>query len=443
MNQNTQITQQMTHVVTVWEKFENSWIPYSPTISSNLERAYNKKLTRVNLTDCETDPDESSGRVFFVNMRTMKQCSEDLQYSVNVRRKFYKCDSPAGKGLKWEWKDGDTWKTYNMEVQQVIENAWTTGAERVELSKTYLKLPFSINFLNLTQVSENGKISKPVRRIQQAPYPKLSVKAESVINNADLLDYRQNILPQKPSFFTSKNNTVNTVQNSNNNNTTGKRAKSVKKNNQETSIARQILNLVTKTSAVKFGHKDEQQQHVPVEHKPRSRVRQLNSDTSSVKSNRRPSVDTVSTYLSHESHGSHRSSRSVQDLIFDDDVFAINEPQTPAGQIVGIDQASNYLARFVRVIDSTEIITGPCPYCLEELRLNSQYPTVCLVRCNHYMHLNCLNELIINTQNDKQTNLFIQCPICLAIYGKKIGSQPNGSMTWFKDSSGYLQIVYK
>lgn len=447
------------HVVVVWEKYEITWIPYSPNISQNLERAFFKKLTRVNLTDCEGgDVDGRNSGLLYVNMRTMKQCSDDLMFqSVNVRRQFYKCVCPGGKGIKWEWNDAGLWRTYNMEVQQVIEEAWTKGTERVDFCKTYLRLPFSINFLNLTQVSDGGRVVKSIRRVQQAPYPKLSIKNEAVAKSLEMLEISSrhsasnlstNTAP-RPKPVYSQGHPTTTIKSS-------KREKSSHESSGPSNIARQILNFVSKTSGTKskFGtHK------TPTEHQPRSRVRQKHSqdtDTSSVKSNRRPSVDTVSTYLTNFSResqdGRDYTSGSVQDLLdcsIEDDVFGPSSicssvSSQKQGQIVGIDNASNYLARFVRVVDTSEPVSGPCPYCLEELRLKSQYPTVQLVRCNHLLHLNCLNELIINgQQSGKQKNLFIECPICMTIYGKKIGNQPYGTMTWFKDSGGNIQIVYK
>lgn len=115
-------------------------------------------------------------------------------------------DSPAGKGAKWEWAgDSDDWHTYDMEVQCLIEESWarvsreeyyyfkldnfTTsiykkiffqGDKTIDVSKTYLGFPYIINFCNLTQVRCCTGYVRPIRRIQQAPYPLVKVALEEL-----------------------------------------------------------------------------------------------------------------------------------------------------------------------------------------------------------------------------------------------------------------------
>ncbi|KAH8308560.1 hypothetical protein KR018_005868, partial [Drosophila ironensis] len=237
-------------------------------------------------------------------------------------------------------------------------------------------------------------------------------------------------------------------------------------------------------------------------HRSRSRTRASDTDTNSVKSHRRrPSVDTVSTYLSHESKESLRSRNfaiSVNDLLDcslgSDEVFVPSLPpsslgerapvppplplhprqqqmqqqqqqqhqqqqqqqlqqqqQSIAGSIVGVDPASDMISRFVKVVEPPLWPNAqPCPMCMEELVHSAQNPAISLSRCQHLMHLQCLNGMIIAQQNEMNKNLFIECPVCGIVYGEKVGNQPIGSMSWSiisKNLPGHegqntIQIVY-
>lgn len=79
------------------------------------------------------------------------------------------------------------------------------------------------------------------------------------------------------------------------------------------------------------------------------------------------------------------------------------------GSIVGIDSSSEQISRFVSVVDPPQ--SQPCPICLDELhRDNSaKNPTVSLSRCQHFMHLNCLNELILSQKSDVQKVRTLLC----------------------------------
>lgn len=177
-------------------------------------------------------------------------------------------------------------------------------------------------------------------------------------------------------------------------------------------------------------------------HRSRSITRASDTDSNSTKSLRRPSVDTVSTYLSHESKESLRSRNftfSVNDLLDcslgSDEVFVpISERPPPpppplptqqqhlhqqqmqlqhkqqiAGSIVGVDPASDMISRFVKVVNPPQWPNAqPCPMCMEELVHNSRNPAISLSRCHHLMHLQCLNEMIIENQKDTtKVSLFV------------------------------------
>ena len=73
-----------------------------------------------------------------------------------MRREFYPHTSPAGRGFKWEWsgeEPGD-WHTYDMEVQVVLEDAWTKKEQTIDISKFFPGCPYIMNFCNLTQVNK-------------------------------------------------------------------------------------------------------------------------------------------------------------------------------------------------------------------------------------------------------------------------------------------------
>lgn len=178
---------------------------------------------------------------------------------------------------------------------------------------------------------------------------------------------------------------------------------------------------------------------------------------------RRPSVDTISTYLSHESND--RLQYGSTDTTFtgdDDDVF-LPQQHKMNGSIVGVDADSDMISRFVNVVHPPEWPNyRPCVICLEELQAQkgSTNPAVSLIRCEHLMHLSCLNHLIIS-QSEQQKNLsasngnsptlYIECPVCGIVYGEKYGNQPPGTMTWSiipKQLAGHegqntIQIIYK
>lgn len=174
---------------------------------------------------------------------------------------------------------------------------------------------------------------------------------------------------------------------------------------------------------------------------------------------RRPSVDTISTYLSHESNERLHYGTTETTYSTDDDVFLPSHKIN--GSIVGVDADSDMISRFVNVVHPEWPKCRPCVICLEELQHNPNNPAVSLIRCEHLMHLNCLNHLIIKQSeqqlkqqpesNRRNSPLYIECPVCGIVYGEKYGNQPPGTMSYSiipKSLAGHegqntIQIVYK
>ncbi|KAG5682662.1 hypothetical protein PVAND_012001 [Polypedilum vanderplanki] len=540
-------------VVVVWEVESillKKYIPYSSSVSQHLERAYAKKLTQVFLGDSDASLNE-----YYVNLRTMKQCSEqpDAEHPiVNVRRQFYNPSSPAGKGIRWEYAGNSTseWHQYDLEHQCIIEDAWTNGNQQIDLSLSYIHMPYIIDFCNMTQTRKPSGPIRQIRRVSQAPYPLTKLPSpmnsqqqqqQAILNSKQLtmshgtglnasrlsintsrsrrnyLHHQQMLSTSAPRLSNYGGDTISqsgSTRSAPSNHVTGippsgkqsnkmqssKPPKPTKSNNSEstttspTNLARQILNNLNIFSH-HHHHNDKNANESSTNHKKhfilshnsntghkmskKALCKNLHSSTSTLDmetlsiNSRRPSVDTISTYLSNGSKGSRSGSvrgkpsyGSVSDLLNcslsseNDDVFLSSHSSISSsmsmnmiikGSIVGVDSSSEQISKFVSVVNDIPQ-SKPCPICLNELhRDNSaKNPIVSLSRCQHLMHLNCLNELILSQKSDLQKNLYIECPTCGIIYGDKRGNQPPGTMSWITipkalpghEDCNTIQIIY-
>jgi deltex len=428
----------------------------------------------------------------------MKQCSEkpDSEHPlVNVRRQFYNLSSPAGKGVRWEYagNSSNEWHQYDMEIQCLIEDAWSNGNQQIDISSSYIHMPYIIDFCNLTQTRKPSGPIRQIRRVTQAPYP--LTKLQSAMNNQQSSLVSNTSNPLQSSLSTSrmsinsnrksiKSNYLhqqqllsssaprlshyadtisqtgstrsapiphsltqaNSLPPSGKTQKLAKPPKPAKSQNTDsatspTNLARQILNNLnifshhsdkgeSSANHKKSGgfilnhgssHKNSKKSFVKNLH---SSTSTLDMETMSINS-RRPSVDTISTYLSNGSKGSRSGSvrgkasyGSVSDLLNcslsseNDDVFLSSHSSMSSsmsmnmiikGSIVGVDSSSEQISKFVSVVDPPQT-SSPCPICLNELQRdnNAKNPVVSLSRCQHFMHLNCLNELILSQKSDLQ-----------------------------------------
>lgn len=55
------------------------------------------------------------------------------------------------------------------------------GCQVIDVSRTYLGFPYTIDFCNLTQVRNDSGYKRNIRRINQAPYPLVKIQSDEVI----------------------------------------------------------------------------------------------------------------------------------------------------------------------------------------------------------------------------------------------------------------------
>lgn len=63
---------------------------------------------------------------------------------------MYKPSTTAGKGIKWEWLSVTTceWNVYNMDVQNIIEDAWSKVCIPISIGNIFLSVTNRSYFLH-------------------------------------------------------------------------------------------------------------------------------------------------------------------------------------------------------------------------------------------------------------------------------------------------------
>uniref|UniRef100_A0A182KDA8 E3 ubiquitin-protein ligase n=1 Tax=Anopheles christyi TaxID=43041 RepID=A0A182KDA8_9DIPT len=315
------------HRVVVWEHEmpdRSSWLPYSPSVTQLLERAYTKNLTRVLLKDA--DPALALYEVDLVQMVQTQHGTVSAR-NTSVRRCLYPPNSPAAMGIKWEWYGANpkiAWHRYPLDVQSLIEQAWSKGETLLDLNNTALKKPYLIDLACMSQTigGRRNPAVCPIRRKNQAPYPLLKVALPSDTLGAS------NQLPSAGSGQNS--NHLNSTRNSSaqGSSSGGPQAgiHGQKMHNSQQSTQRNRYAFASSRSFQQCIASDgpesvRLQQAENLKHSSHHRQQFSggggdgggtgsggggSSDAASSHKARRPSVDTVSTYLSHESQTSSR-----------------------------------------------------------------------------------------------------------------------------------------
>ncbi|XP_065561468.1 E3 ubiquitin-protein ligase DTX4-like isoform X2 [Artemia franciscana] len=366
--------------VVVWEWYHDSfgWRPYSPYVSQSLERAHSKKLKKLFLGD--TEPSLSN---YFVLFDRMEQICSKSDKAHQVRRIFYPQTSPAGCGRVWEWCDNAGWKSYNMEVQYVIDDAYhNTASSQLDLSKCFPQLPYIIDFEKDKQIRKETKYERKIRCANIASYPMTKPTDQDVI--ITLADIKSSKTKRFMGKITSLVKSISVPN-------------SPKKGNQSnTAQSRQPLP----------GPQDLSQVPGP-----------------SGRRVRRPSSDTISTYLSKDSSGVDSNENLVDLDTSKDQTMSTRSAQNK--RLAAPDTKNDILRTSSYVVEPPD---ADCAICYCPLAEKGGYTRqkdcpVELSQCGHVFHLCCLEQMA----HDQINQTGIRCPSCKELYGVYSGNMPHGS----------------
>ncbi|XP_042902192.2 E3 ubiquitin-protein ligase DTX4 [Parasteatoda tepidariorum] len=402
----------------VWERNNKTgkWVPFSAEISQFLETSYKKKLNTVSLGDID-----EALKIYTVDLEDMIQVSEKTGTKSKVRRHLCSTIDSLLNGFTWQWSgnDKDNWHSYDIDVNNYIENAFQKGMKSVALKKTFRGYNYEIDLAKMLQINKQTKRKRSIRRQQNvSPYPveqcldsspntepepdqvavEYAYLAQEVPGTSALVDQlnsyvRSVTMDIVPSVMASESPGLPQPP---------ERKKKKKRNSTEVSVDNNAVvtgNLSVNTTllpptthAIVNGAP---WYHASPPHTPSSLIKPVPGIEPLPKINKR---------AAKKKKASHKD---------DVNIFELHANEVPLELL------------------NKNPVEEVCIICCEGLSKESSYnkndPTIVKLNlCFHMFHKACLEAMYNSGPKDGS----LQCPSCKKIYGEKCGIQPPGEMVY-------------
>ncbi|KAL3856849.1 hypothetical protein ACJMK2_011560 [Sinanodonta woodiana] len=149
-------------VVWEWQNEYGQWRPYSPNVSTFLEK--NRNAT----SPLQLGSVDSNLYQYTVDLNQMCQMRQGTGTFRKVKRNVYPPNTPVAQGIFWQW-EGDIpgcWQDYDVELGTYIEDCYAKGHKCFNLQNAVFRFPYQIDFVKMQQIRIETGRCRQIRRIQ-------------------------------------------------------------------------------------------------------------------------------------------------------------------------------------------------------------------------------------------------------------------------------------
>ncbi|KAL6074725.1 E3 ubiquitin-protein ligase [Balamuthia mandrillaris] len=383
-----------------------SWQAYDAQTSALLETAHQNGTTTVSLNHGYF----AKGGGYTVNLSSMTQIRNSTNHSRPIRRNpsaassttTSSSSSSSSSGVTWEWQDDNSsWKSYDAQTTSLIEAAHQGGQTSLQLTHGFFGKQggYTIDLSSMQQTKNSTNYTRQIRRV---PPPSSSPSSSSSSSSSSSLSSSSSATTATPSgptweyeleegkWETYDRLTARLLEGS----ATGGR-KSV------------VLNHAQYSGAGA---------HCVVDFEEMTQTKPSTGD--SLKIRRTPPLPS--------SNSSSSSSLSKSGGKKDKEKEKVGKEAEEERGFGGVEQNKiqklKKLTQWKKVDKVSEEETCPICFCDFEVDGGDDSCAVLLNKCSgHFFHPNCIVHCF---KSD-----YLQCPCCSMVYGVRVGTQPNGTMS--------------